>query len=77
MLHRKPIDIRSPAANRRRQIARARTASAAQQILNHLSVHHRQHGMDFPDRLVGNPIPIEIIVAQHYDVAELILFDRA
>jgi len=33
--------------------------------------------VEFPDRLIGNPQHVEIIVAQHHDIAELAFFDGA
>src|SRR5262245_42353803 len=51
--------------------------STTQQVMNHLSVDDGQHGVQFPERRVGNPHRVEIVVAQHDDIAELALLDRA
>jgi hypothetical protein len=48
-----------------------------QRAVDHFSVDDRQHGMEFPDRFIGNLYRIEIVVAQHDDIAELADFDRA
>src|SRR5262249_49186346 len=51
--------------------------STAQQVMNHLSVDDRQHGVELPERLVGDPQLVEIVVAQHHDIPKLALLDRA
>ena len=56
---------------------RARGELSTQQVMDHLSVHDCQHGLELPDQLIGNPQDVEIVVAQYDDVAELALFDGA
>src|SRR5262249_60071603 len=51
--------------------------ATAEQVMNHLSVDDRQHGVEFPERLVGDPQLVEIVAAQHHDIAKLALLDRA
>ena len=49
--------------------------SAAELIVDHLSIDDRQNGVEFPDRFIRNLNLVEIVVTQHDDVAELALFD--
>src|SRR5215217_4759170 len=51
--------------------------SPTQQAMNHPSVDDGEDRVELPDLLVGHLELIEIVLAQHYHIAELAHFDRA